>query len=273
MPEGDTIFRTAEVLRAALAGRRITAARAQPQPGLRRVPDLSRLVGASVERVDARGKHLLIGFDDGHALHTHMGMHGTWRLTTPGPAPRGPSGRVRALVEVKGAIAECRDAPVAELLTPMQLRHHPVLAALGPDLCSERPDLDEVLARLERLDPSTEIGVALLDQRVAAGIGNVYKSEVLFANRVDPTAPVGTLDRATRRTLYETATAMLRRNLGAGRRTTAGDGIAVYGKAGQPCPRCGSGIRMQRQGGHARITYRCPSCQRSGSPPAEAAAS
>jgi len=155
----------------------------------------------------------------------------------------------------------CFDAPVVEILRERDLPRHPRLAALGPDLCTPDVDLADVLRRLERLPRETEIGVALLDQRVASGIGNVYKSEVLFACRVNPFAPLSSIDPDTRRDLYRTASTMLMANLDGGRRVTAPGGLAVYGKGRRPCPRCSTPIEVRRQGEAARTTSFCPSCQ------------
>jgi endonuclease-8 len=261
--EGDTIFRTATVLRAALAGKPLVRFEA---PRLRFGPFGP---GILVRSVEARGKHLLIAFGDGRVLHTHMQMSGSWHVGRPGATWRWAAHRMRALIEVPDAVAVCFDAPVAELLRERDVPRHPRLAALGPDLCSPAVDLDEVLARLDRLPRETEIGVALLDQWVASGIGNVYKSETLFARRLDPFARVADLDAEARRGLYATASELLRRNLDGKPRTTAPGGVAVYGKRGRPCPRCGSPIRSRRQGESARTTYWCPACQRVPMPAAE----
>ena len=134
MPEGDTIFRTAEVLRAALVGRRITGARAQPQPALRRVPDLSRLVGATVTNVESRGKHLLIGFENGFTLRSHLRMRGSWHRYRPGERWRIPPRRASAILETLESVAVAFDTPVVELLTDADLRRSRALTALGPDL-------------------------------------------------------------------------------------------------------------------------------------------
>jgi endonuclease-8 len=254
VPEGDTIFRTASVLRRTLAGKPLVRFEA---PRLRFGPFGP---GVLVRSVEARGKHLLISFDDERLLHTHMQMSGSWHVYPTGARWRRPAHRVRAIVEVPGAVAVCFDAPIVELLRERDVARHPRLAALGPDLCSPAVDLDEVLARLDRLQEDSEIGVALLDQRVASGIGNVYKSETLFACRVDPFARLADLAATTRRELYATASELLRRNLDGGPRTTAPCGLAVYRKTGRPCPRCGSPITSRRQGESARTTYWCPSC-------------
>ena len=255
MPEGDTIFRAATVLRRALAGRPLVGFEA---PRLRPSPFPN---GTSITSVEARGKHLLIGFDDHRVLHTHMQMSGSWHVYAPSQAWRRPASQLRVRVDVPEATAVCFNAPVVELLHDRELARHPRLSALGPDLCSPDADLDEVLRRLARLSGETELGVALLDQRVASGIGNVYKSEVLHAERLDPFAPLSAIDVATRRRTFATAATLLRANLDGGRRVTAAGGVAVYGRSGRPCPRCRGPIAMRRQGEAARSTYWCPSCQ------------
>ena len=255
MPEGDTIFRSATVLRRALAGKaveRFEAPRLRPRP----FPS-----GTRVASVEARGKHLLIAFDDGRVLHTHMQMSGSWHVYGPGQRWHRTERQLRVRIDVADATAVCFNAPVVELLTERELARHPRLLALGPDLCSPDADLDEVLRRLERVPGDTPLGVAVLDQRVACGIGNVYKSEVLFAERLDPFAPIASLDTGARRRLYERAGELLRATLDGGRRVTAPGGLAVYRKAGRPCPRCRGPIATRRQGEAARSTYWCPSCQ------------
>ena len=175
MPEGDTIYRAATLLRAALDGRTLTRfSTPRPVPG--RPPE----PGEGIEDVTSRGKHLLIRFTGGTTLHTHMRMTGTWRIFSPGePWRRSPS-QVRVVIETPQAVAVCASAPVVELLDTGDLRRHPVLTALGPDLCDPQPDLEEALRRMAGLMPATPVGEALLEQRVAAGIGNVYRSEVLW---------------------------------------------------------------------------------------------
>ncbi len=255
MPEGDTIFRTAATLRRALVGEALVAFEA---PRLRARPPSP---GTRVTSVEARGKHLLIGFNDGRVLHTHMQMFGSWHVYRPGERWWKPATAARAALETQGHVAVCFSAPVVELLAVHEFRLHPRLSALGPDLCSPTADLDEALRRLAGLPPGTEVGVALLDQRVACGVGNVYKSETLFACRVDPFARVEDLEPATGRALLTTASDLLRRNLDGGPRVTFEGGLAVYARAGRPCPRCGTPIRSRRQGEAARTTYWCPSCQ------------
>jgi endonuclease-8 len=162
------------------------------------------------------------------------------------------------------ATAICRNTPTIELLDNDALRRHPILTTLGPDLCTADPDLDEALVRLRRVDPVTPIGVALLDQRVAAGIGNVYRSEILWACATDPFAPIGSIGDATRRKLFATANELLTRNLQGWPRRTIPDGLAVYERAGRTCRRCGDTVSLRRLGEQARTVYWCPGCQRVG---------
>ncbi len=265
MPEGDTIFRSAEVLRRALLGGEVREAWSQPRPGLARVPRLSRLVGERVTAVEARGKHLLIGFAGGLWLRTHMRMRGSWHRYRPGESWRLPASRASAVLRTDAAVAVCFDAPEVELLTDAELGRHPVLSVLGPDLLAARFDADEAVRRLRDVR-SSALGEALLDQRLVAGMGNVYKSEVCFLERLDPWGPVADAPEEMLRAALATARRLLQANLRGGPRVTTGTGapgrsLWVYGRAGRPCRRCGSLIVGRRQGEHARMTYWCPGCQ------------
>ena len=257
VPEGDTLTRTARSLDTALAGRRLT------RLDLVRLAAAKPAAGTEITSVEARGKHLLVHFGDGRSLHTHLQMHGSWHLYRVGEPWRRSRGQARVVLEVDdGTVAVCFAAPTVEMLDPRRPRRAAAgLDSLGPDLCRADVDLDEVLRRLERLDPSIEIASALLDQRIAAGIGNVYKSEVCFACGVDPVTPLAALDTAARRALYERAGTLLRANLGRAHRVTTSGGLAVYGRAGNACRRCGTRIRRRQQGAPARSTYWCPTCQ------------
>jgi endonuclease-8 len=267
MPEGDTIYRTAEVLRAALVGRRIVAARAQPGPGVRRVADLSRLAGSTVSSVEARGKHLLIGFDNGLTLRSHLRMRGSWHRYRPGEPWRRPVRQATAVLETAESVAVAFDTPVVELLTDADLRRSAPLLALGPDLLAPSFDAGEALRRL-RDRGTMELGDALLDQGAVAGIGNVYKSEVAFIERLDPWATVDRFGDDLLGAALRTARRLMQANTRGGARVTTGrqargESLWVYGRAGRPCRRCGTLIRSARQGEHARLTYWCPRCQSS----------
>ncbi|HEX9189302.1 MAG TPA: DNA-formamidopyrimidine glycosylase family protein, partial [Vicinamibacteria bacterium] len=262
--EGDTIWRTARTLHAALAGQPVLAI-GSSLPAVAAAAERLRVVGQTIEAVEARGKHLLVRFAGGAVLHTHQGMRGSWHLRRRvGATPRPPS-RARAVIETAGAVAVCSLAPVVEMLSAAQAAAHPALRRLGPDLLA--PGFDPAAAaRRLRARGDLAIGVALLDQTALAGIGNVYKSEVLFLCGVSPFARVGDLDDGALDRLVEKAGELLRRNLGPGmRRTTsplAPGRLWVSGRSGQPCRRCGAIVERSVQGEQARSTYFCPTCQR-----------
>jgi endonuclease-8 len=269
VPEGDTLFRTAAGLRPYLVGRTVAAARAAG-PGA--VPQVQRIVGHEITAVDALGKNLLIRFDNGLEIRTHLRMNGSWHRYRPGERWRRPPARARLVIEVPGAVAVCFDAPVVELLEQRTESLHPSLAKLGPDLLSPDFDADEAFRRLR--DPARTdraVAEALIDQRVMAGLGNVYKSEIPWIERVSPFAPVEELDDATLRRLIATARRLLLANVSPGRGpervTTAGDRGApgplyVYRRTGRPCRRCGTAIASTQQGSELpRTTWWCPTCQ------------
>jgi endonuclease-8 len=273
MPEGDTLHRTAQALRDVLLGREVTAARGRPD-GV----SLERVVGSRIDRVEAVGKHLLVGFGSGATLHTHLRMHGSWHRYRPGEAWRRSPARAVAVIEVPGAVAVCFDAPTVELIDTRALALHPTLRALGPDLSMSDADAGEVVRRLrapERAEMA--VGDALLDQTAGAGLGNVYRSEVCFIERIDPMAPVRELTDAELARLVATGSRLLRANLEGGARVTMPDALGgepgargprrrgeqlwVYGRAGRPCRRCRTSIRTRRSGDLARSVYWCPTCQ------------
>lgn len=254
MPEGDTIFKAAARLRV-LVGEVVTRFES---PVVEANP-----VGAVVTGVEARGKNLLVWFDATHALYTHMRMTGSWHLWASGGAWTRPASQMRALVATAGWEAVCFNAPVVEWLTAWAVGHHPVLAELGPDLLADG-DIEAMIAGL-RADPARPLGEALLDQRLIAGLGNVYKSELLFRERLDPFRPVAAYDDATLRRLLIAGRTWMRRNVGGGPRRTrwdlSGARASVYGRSGELCPRCHAKISAQRQGTAGRTTYYCPQCQ------------
>jgi endonuclease-8 len=255
VPEGDTLARTAAGLRPYLVGRTVTDARTGG-PGPR--PQVQRIVGAEVTAVESLGKNLLIRFDNGLEIRTHLRMNGTWHRYRPGERWRRPPARARLVLEVPGAVAVCFDAPVVELLEQRAEAVHPPLATLGPDLLSPAFDAEAAVARLR--DPARArlaVAVALLDQRALAGIGNIWKNETLWAERVSPFARVDDLDDETLRRLVDAA----RRKLQAG---AAGrpDVLQAYRRTGRPCRRCRTPIASTIQGGDLpRTTYWCPTCQ------------
>jgi endonuclease-8 len=269
VPEGDTLFRTAAGLRPYLVGRTVMSARTGgPGP----VPQVGRIVGHEVTAIEALGKNLLIRFDNGLEIRTHLRMNGSWHRYRPGERWRRPPSRARLVIEVPGAVAVCFDAPVVELLEQRAEAEHPSLGRLGPDLLAADFEAEEAVRRLR--DPSratVSIAEALLDQRALAGIGNVYRNELLWIERVSPFAAVADVSDEALARLVTSARRLLVANAtsvhGAERVTTAGDRGApgplyVYGRTGRPCRRCRTPIASARQGHDIpRTTYWCPACQ------------
>jgi endonuclease VIII len=249
MPEGDTIHRTAARLDQALGGRELTRFEA-PRLLFAPFPE-----GTIIEGAEAVGKHCLVRFDDGRTLRTHMRMTGSWHLYRPGERWRKRPAAMRALVGVADWEAVCFAAPEVELV-----RDDAAAATghLGPDLCRDDAAVG-LAARLlvEHSPPDREIGDALLDQRIACGVGNVWKSESLFAERIDPFRGVASLSEDDRVRVLATASRLLREQIArpTGQRE-------VYGRRGQPCRCCGTAIAWRPQGQHRRGTYWCPTCQR-----------
>ena len=258
MPEGDTLFRTAAGLRPHLVGRAVTAARAT-RPG----PQIDRVVGATITAVESQGKNMLIRFDNGLEVRTQLRMTGSWHRYRPGERWRRPQARARLVLEVPGAIAVCFDAPVVELFEQRAERLHPGLALLGPDLLDPAHGPAEAAEALRRLRHPARahltISEALLDQRAVAGIGNIWRNETLFAERVDPLRPVGQLDDETLVRLVSTARRLLTQSAGIAPGRVP---MRVYRRAGRPCPRCGAQIRSAPLSATLpRTTYWCPRCQ------------
>ncbi|MTV24278.1 Fpg/Nei family DNA glycosylase [Nitriliruptoraceae bacterium ZYF776] len=264
MPEGDTIHRAAARLRPVLQGRALTRVE------LPRLPRPWPAVGATVRGVEARGKHLLVHVDDGLTIHTHQRMTGSWHVYGPRERWRKSPRSARVVLAVSGAVAVCFASPVVEVLDETGVRRHPSLRRLGPDLCDPSVDLDAATERLGRLSLGDRpIGEVLLDQRVACGVGNVYRCEVLFLHGTHPATPLDHLDVPTRRALLGTASELLRANLEDGRARTTVAGRApgtlwVYGRAGDPCRRCGTPIAEGHLGEQARVVTWCPTCQPAG---------
>ena len=273
MPEGDSIHRLAATLRPRLVGGRVRSFNA------RDIADsvAETVVGHTVVAVEARGKNLLVRFDDGRTLHVHLRMLGRLGLERPRSAYwRPPSGGPlrhphQLRLDVEGAVVVGDRIPVLRLLRAGAEQRAPDLRGLGPDLVAAVFEESECVARLRALGPKRPIGEALIVQRALAGIGNIYKSETLFLEHVDPSAPVAALDDATLHSLVSRASTLLKANLGAGPRITrsslSGSRFWVYGRRGRACFRCGGTIEMMRQGAPpGRSTYHCRGCQTVPSP-------
>jgi endonuclease-8 len=278
MPEGDTIFRTARALHRALAGQVVTRFETALAK-LARVNDDTPIAGRTVEKVEARGKWCLIFFSGDLVLLTHMLMSGSWHLYRPGERWRMGRASMRVVLETAEWQAIAFNVPVAEFHTARSLARHTALPQLGPDVLSDTYTPETGVARLRAYAaerPEAEVGVALLNQRVLAGLGNVYKSEVAFAAGVNPFRALSTVTPREFEVMADTAQRWMKANVvdGAGdgivtyfgnRRTTGNsnrdDRLWVYRREGQECRRCGAAICMRKQGEQARSTYWCPGCQ------------
>lgn len=262
MPEGDSIHRLAARLRPRLVGGQVRAFDAHD------IADAvaETVIGHTVVAVEARGKNLLVQFDDGRTLHVHLRMLGRVGFERPRSTywrPRRMPHQLR--LDVGGAVVVGDRIPVLRLLRAGAVDRSPDLQGLGPDIVAAEFDEDECVARLRALGPRP-IGEALLIQRVLAGIGNIYKSETLFLEKVHPATRVSALDDAALHALVRRASALLKSNLGAGPRITrtalTGHKFWVYGRRGRACYKCGGAIEMMRQGAPpGRSTYHCRSCQ------------
>lgn len=265
MPEGDSILRAARVLQRALAGERVQRfeGRTAHLSGARGIDP----AGATIESVAARGKHLLMHFDSGWVLRSHMRMHGSWHLYRPGERWRAPARAVRAVIETAPWTAIAVDVPVAEWVKAADLERHAPIRRLGPDLLAD--DFDPHAAR-ERLRArgGEPIAEALLDQSAMAGVGNVYKSEILFIEKISPFATIASLSDDDLDRVIATSRRLLAINArpGAGMRRTTGrmrrdERYFVYERGGRPCRVCGAAIERRLTGPHQRSTYWCPRCQ------------
>jgi endonuclease VIII len=272
MPEGDTIFRAARTLQRALAGATVTRFESM-FPALNRIDADRPLAGRTVESVTAQGKHMLMAFSGDLVLRTHMRMHGSWHLYRPGERWQRPVRDMRIVVETSTFVAVGFNVPIAEFLTSRDIARHRQLGTLGPDLLAADFDHATAASRLRAHNADT-IADALLNQRLLAGIGNVFKSEILFLAGLHPHQKVGALSDEALKQLIVEARRQLQANVlnhaqtlspAVGRRTTRSlDPAAklwVYGRAGQPCRRCGALIRGEKSGPEARNTYWCPRCQ------------
>jgi endonuclease-8 len=281
VPEGDTLFRTAATLHRWLAGRELT----QASTRVKGFP-AHRLLGQQVDSVEAQGKHLLVRFESGDVLHTRLRMAGSWHVYRAGERWRRPESQARLVLTCGDRVAVCFNAPVVELLTPGGEAVHPSLSRLGPDVLAAPLDLAEIRRRARSRSPDLAVGELLLDQRVAAGIGNIYRCEALFLERHSPWLPQSSLSDEDLDRLFTTSSRLMRASV-AGRRPatvgTAGPAPTpasssapalaagafdpalltryVYRRAGRPCRRCGTLIQARRQGELARTAYWCPTCQ------------
>jgi endonuclease-8 len=243
MPEGDALHRAARRLQV-LVGERVEVETPHPRARVTRVAQ--RLDGRKLLGVEAVGKNLLLRFEDGLVLRSHLRMSGRWQVL-----PRNGTRRGTPWLVLRGAESEAVlwNGPVLEL-------DESRVRSLGPDILADPPDLDAMVAKLRGADPRTAIGEALLDQRLVAGIGNLWRAEALWRVQMSPWRRLGELQDEEVRTALGEAARLMRGSLDSGLKVRA-----VYRRAGRPCSRCGSEIRSRGQGDQNRIAYWCPECQ------------
>jgi endonuclease-8 len=248
VPEGDSIHRAAQRLQA-LVGEHVGVETPNPRARGRGIAE--RLDGRRLERVDAIGKNLLLSFEGGHVLRSHLRMNGRWRVS-----PRGAARTGLPWLVLRGRTHEAVlwNGPVLELDSRRPL-------ALGPDILADPPDIERMVANLRERAADCGAGDALLDQRLVSGIGNVWKAESLWAVRVSPWARVGTLSDDELRAVLGEAHRLMQTSVEGARPLRH-----VYRRSGRPCPRCGTSIRSRGQGDANRISYWCPACQQEGEP-------
>ena len=263
MPEGDTIHKIAAFMAPKLTGETLKSARVGTSS------PLTGFDGARIQRVEARGKHLWIGLDNGTGIRSHLGMHGSWHVYGPDEPWQRPERQASIVLDAAQKRWVCFNAKEVEIVDTPGIRERLLDKRLGPDLIADEISPELIVARAREFDDGDALLIdTLLDQRVASGIGNVYKSEVMFIRRVEPTRMTHASSDAEIAECFATAAKLLKDNLGGGKRVTrrAPDqaGIKwVYGRTGMPCHECDTPIRSQRMGHHHRGTYWCPRCQSS----------
>jgi len=274
MPEGDTIFRAARTLNRALAGKVVTGFESN-LPKLSRVDSDSGIAGRSIREVKAKGKWIIMQFSEDLVLLTHMLMSGSWHIYRPGEPWQRRRIDMRIVVKTDEIWAVAFNVPIAEFHTADTLRRREGFRSLGQDVLSADFDSSQSVARLRDL-AQLEVGEALLNQSLMAGLGNVFKSEICFACRVNPFRKIAELKLEEVECLVRTARKFLLANVTAtsgnqmvtytGLRRTTGrannsERLWVYGRRNEPCHRCGTAIESHKQGTEARTSFWCPHCQ------------
>jgi endonuclease VIII len=264
MPEGDTIHHAANRIRAALVGSEIVSIET-PHPRHARDRWPERLEGRGVRKVDAHGKHLFVRFDGDLTLHSHLRMTGKWGVYEHGQRWRRSPRRAWLVIRTERHEVVEFDGPVLELMTDSRTRFDRRIAMLGPDIISEGFDERDYLRRLREDDRTRGIGDALLDQRIVAGIGNIWKCEACFLVGVDPWRRLRDVSDDEALAIVREARPRMQESAQKGGRITTAPGgkwaVWVHERAGLPCRRCGTLVRGRGQGDDNRTTYWCPTCQ------------
>jgi endonuclease VIII len=250
--EGDTILRLARRFEVTLLGESVAASAPNPRG---KAAAIERLDGRTLETVEAHGKHLMLGFGE-LSLHSHLGMSGGWHFYRPGSRWRRPRSSAWALLTAGGWDAVQFGGPTLRVMTTGRLRRDPQLARLGPDILAPGFEPEPVIAAM-RADPARSLGDALLDQRLVAGIGNIFKSEACFAARLDPWRAVGDLSDEELGVVLAAAREQMLAAVESGDRHR----FRVYKRRQGACPNCRGPISSRGQGDANRTTYWCPRCQ------------
>jgi endonuclease-8 len=243
MPEGDALHRAARRLQP-LVGEQVEVETPNPRAQIGGIAE--KLDGRRLESVEAVGKNLLLRFEGGYVLRSHLRMNGRWTRV-----PRGAELRGRPWLVLRGSRVEARqwNGPVLEL-------HARGIPRIGPDIHERPPRIDEMAARIRRGDQGRALGDAILDQRLVGGIGNKWKAEALWEAKVSPWRALSAASDEELRDVLEQAARLMRDSLdGRPRRNR------VYRLVGRPCSRCGARILSRGQGEDNRIAYWCPGCQ------------
>ena len=268
MPEGDTIHKVALYLRPRLVGETLQA----PEQSF--APNIATLAGDRVVSIEAIGKHLVVT-TDARILRVHLGMRGTWHHYRPRERWKIRASQAKVVLTAKCGVLVCFRAPQVTLARRSSTGDSSIVSRLGPDLLADSVDCAAIVQRArDYAQQSPLVMDMLLDQQVACGIGNAFKSEILFLERILPTVHVDALDDNQLERLYRRARKLMVPNLGGGPRTTTVDiskrsrpvGLPrywVYGRRNQPCLVCGDSILRDINGRHSRVTYWCEQCQSS----------
>ena len=251
MAEGDTILRLARRFEQTIVGETVAASAPNPRG---KAAGIERLDGRRLEAVEARGKHFLLDFGE-LSLHSHLGMNGGWHIYRHGSRWRRSRASAWAVLSSERWEAVQFGGTTLQVMTTPRLRRHPQITGLGPDILAEEFDEEAVVAAM-RADPGRDLGDALLDQHLVAGIGNIFKSEACFAARVDPWRSVGDLSEEELRSVLAAARGLMLEAVKSGRYP-----FKVYKRRQGACPRCRGRISSRGQGDANRTTYWCPRCQ------------